>query len=74
MLEQYRAYLPNEIDTHMQSRIQLEGVWSLTTIIPHMLIYQPHIPCRIHVAVPQDRTSAERDGNNCFCPRQSRIR
>jgi hypothetical protein len=61
MLEQHRAYLPNEIDTQIQSRIRLKGLWSLTTVVPHMLIDQPYIPCRVHVAVPQDRASAARD-------------
>jgi hypothetical protein len=46
------------------SRIALEGRWSPTTGGPHVLIDLPHVPCCVDVAFPQDRTSAEWDGNS----------
>jgi hypothetical protein len=62
---QHRTYyLSNEIDTFIcSSRIRLDGLWSLTTFVPPMLINQPDIPRRVHVAVPRDRTSPEKDRN-----------
>jgi hypothetical protein len=39
----------------------MEGLWSLSTVGPHVIVNVLDVPCRIHVTAPQDRMSFERN-------------